>query len=425
MKRFTGLLVLAAGCGLAQQAPVKLTLPEAEALAVKNHPAVSAALLTALAANQVTTEVRSAYYPTVVGSVTTAGAMDNSRLAAGALNNPVIYGRLASGMTISQVLTDFGRTKDLVANAREKATAQQDNAVATRAEILLQVDRAYYAALRTRTVLTVARDTISERQTVADQVTALANSKLKSSLDVSFANVNLAQAKLLLVSAQNEAEAAMAELSEALGYPGPQKFDLADTVMPPELNANLPALIAEGLQNRPEVAALRASAQAAESFAKAEHALSFPTVSALASVGVIPLHVEQLGNHYGALGFNLNVPVFNGHLYAARRSEAELQAQAAQKNVADLQNRVARDIQVALLNVNTAHDRLSLTADLLNEAGQALDLAQTRYNLGLSSIVELSQAQLNHTSAQIAEATARYDYQLQRAVLAYQLGEKK
>jgi outer membrane protein len=120
---------------------------------------------------------------------------------------------------------------------------------------------------------------------------------------------------------------------------------------------------------------------------------------------------------------NLNIPVFNGFLFSARRQEAELRAQAAQKDVAGLENRVARDVEVALLNANTARDRMSLTTELLNEANQALDLAQTRYNLGLSSIVELSQAQLNKTSAEIASAAARYDYQLQRAVLSYQTGE--
>ena len=62
---------------------------------------------------------------------------------------------------------------------------------------------------------------------------------------------------------------------------------------------------------------------------------------------------------------------------------------------------------------------------MLDQATQALDLAQSRYDLGLSSIVELSQAQLNKTSAEIASAGAKYDYQFQRAVLDYQIGALK
>jgi outer membrane protein len=414
-------LLLVCGCAFAQ---TRLTLQDAEALAVKNHPAVSAALLNALAANQVTTEVRAAYFPTVTGSVTAAGALEGTRLAAGSLNNPVIFNRFATGASISQIITDFGRTPNLVAQARHRAEAAQSGAQATRAQVLLQVDRAYFTALRTQNVLTVAQETVNARKLVSDQVSALANSKLKSGLDVSFANVNLSEAKLLLVSAVNEAAAAMAELSDALGYPGRQQFQLADAPMPPDLTEDAAGLITEALRNRPEVAQFRAQQSAAESFARAERDLARPTLSALAGLGVVPLRDEtQLRGRYAAAGVNLNIPVFNGFLFSARRQEAELRAQAAQKDVAGLENRVARDVEVALLNANTARDRMSLTTELLNEANQALDLAQTRYNLGLSSIVELSQAQLNKTSAEIASAAARYDYQLQRAVLSYQTGE--
>ena len=79
---------------------------------------------------------------------------------------------------------------------------------------------------------------------------------------------------------------------------------------------------------------------------------------------------------------------------SARRSEAELRAQAAGQNLRDLENRVARDIQIAWLNAGNALERLSLTAQLLEQASLAMDLAQSRYDLGLSSIVALSQAQV-------------------------------
>ncbi len=77
------------------------------------------------------------------------------------------------------------------------------------------------------------------------------------------------------------------------------------------------------------------------------------------------------------------------------------------------------------LNASNAYQRLALTAELLAQATLALDLARTRCDLGLSSIVELSQAQLNQTSAQVTDASARYDYQLQRSVLDYQTGLRR
>jgi outer membrane protein len=414
--------VLLASAAVWAQAPRRLTLQDAEALAVKNHPQVNAALLQALAANQVILETRSGLFPSLAANLTSAGALDGSRIASGGLNNPVIYNRVASGFTISQVITDFGRTSNLVAGARYRAEAQQDNVQATREQVLLQVNRAYFAALRSQKVLQVAEQTVAARQLIVDQVTALANSKLKSGLDVSFANVNLSEAKLLLVSAQNQVDAAFSDLAVALGFSGRQNFQIEEVIDTPAMPADAKGIVAQALRDRPEMAALRAEQNASLRFARAERALWFPTVSALSGVGVVPGHEDSLRGRYGALGFNVSIPVFNGGLFSARRAEADLRAQAAGQNVRDLETRIARDVEVAWLNANTAHLRLSLTAELLDHATQALDLAQTRYDLGLSSIVELSQAQLNKTSAEIAGASARYDYQLQRAVLDYQIG---
>jgi outer membrane protein len=404
----------------------RLTLQDAESAAVRQHPQISAALLNAAAANQVTIETHAASLPTFYGSLTAAGAIHNSNLTAGNLNSSAIYNRLASGITGSQLLTDFGRTAALTTSARQRAEALQDNAQATRANVLLQVDVAFYAALRAQNVLIVAQETVGNRQTITDQVTALAGSKLKSGLDVSFANVNLGEAKLLLADAQNQIRAAFADLSAAMGSPVPRDYRLVDpgdpTAMPPD-----PApLIQQAEGQRPEVLSARAQVASAQSFARAESDLKRPSISALGAVGVNPVHDDtKLASRYAAAGVNMNIPVFNGHLFQARQTEAEIRAQAAEQVLRDQQNKIARDVQVAWLNADNAQKRLALTADLLAQANLALDLATTRYNLGLSSIVELSQAQLQKTSAEIGAASAKYDYGLQRAVLDYQVGVTK
>ena len=119
----------------------------------------------------------------------------------------------------------------------------------------------------------------------------------------------------------------------------------------------------------------------------------------------------------------MNIPIFNGFLFSARHQEANLRAKAADQAMRDLADRISRDVRTAWLDAGTAYQRLAVTAQLLKEATLALDLAQGRYKLGLSSIVELSQAQLNLTQAQIADTSAKYDFQIQSAVLAYQTGQ--
>jgi outer membrane protein len=95
------------------------------------------------------------------------------------------------------------------------------------------------------------------------------------------------------------------------------------------------------------------------------------------------------------------------------------------ERVRDLENRVSRDVRVALLDAQSGFQRLDLTNQLLEQAAQSQELAEARYNLGLSSIVELNQAQLNKTRAEIEQASARYDYQARVAALRYQTGSLK
>jgi outer membrane protein len=405
-----------------------LTLKQAEDLAIKNNPQIAVGRLIALASQQVTREIRSNFWPTATGNLTGVDAQSGSRITAGALNNPVIYERAAAGLVVSQLITDFGRTSNLVSSANYAAKAENQNAMATRQQMLLAVNRSFYNALQAQAVLTVAQQTLKDRQTVADQIGALFKSKLKSELDYSFANVNLAQAQLLLLDAQNNEDAALATLSMVLGFPALQNFTLVEAAgteaAPP---GNVDDLISQAFSSRPEIMSLQFQYQSARKFQTAERDLLFPSIRALGAVGDTPVgnaavapSPSGLNNTYGAVGGNIEIPIFNGFLYTARAREASLRSQATQERLADMRNLISRDVRTSWLNANTAFQRLAVTQQLLKQADLAFDLAQSRYKLGLGSIVELSQAQLQQTQAEISNVQAGYDYRLSLAVLSYE-----
>jgi outer membrane protein len=359
----------------------------------------------------------------VFAALTGAESQEGSRIAAGALNNPIILDRVAYGVAGAQLITDFGRTSDLTSSARFRADSQQQDITDRRARVLLAVDRAYFGVMRAQSVANVAQQTEAARQVVVDQVSALTSTGLKSTLDLSFAQVSLSEARLLRLQADNEVQAAYAELSNAMGDRTATTYDLIGPAQPESPTSDLDALIARAFADRPDVARERFVQQSEAKLADAERALSFPTVSVAGAAGLIPAGETGLRDRYSAIGINLAVPVLNGNLFAARRQEARFRATAEEQTLADLQNRVARDVRVAWLEVQTAFQRLALTDQLAAQATDALDLAQQRYNLGLSSIVELTQAQLNQTRAQIEQATARYDYLDRTTVLRFQTGE--
>jgi outer membrane protein len=404
----------------------RLTLADAERLAIEHNPNISVARLIALAQAQVTREVRSAELPTAQGDLTAVGAHENSRITAGLLNNPSVYDRAAGGLTVSQLITDFGRTHNLVRSAQSNAKVQLENERATELDITLTVDQAFYQVLTSQAVLKVAEETVNQRQATVDQVGALTKAKLRSDLDLSFADVQLSQAKLLLLDAQNDAADAMASLNTVLGSERDEQYTLVDETRenPEPAPQDAEALLPKAYSTRPDLAALNYNYTAARQFSTAERDLWMPTVSALAAVGGTPVRADQIqSSWYGAAGANISIPVFNGFLYNARAQEAKLRANAAGEQVRNLRDVIARDLRTAVLNAQNAFQRIGVTQEMLNESNMALDLSEARYKIGLSGIVELTQAQLAQTQAEIAYTNARYAYQTALAVVRFQMGQ--
>jgi len=413
-------VLVASGAALYGQESLRLTLVEAEQLALANNPQLAASRYLARAAAEVPKELRGALLPTLAGAVTGTGAHSGSRIAAGALNNPVLYNRVGSGLAVTQTLYDFGRTRELAGSAELRAQAQDQLVNAARDALLLQVRRGFYAVLRATALVSVAEQTVRTRQLLYDQVETLAKNRLKSDLDVRFANVNLADARLLLSTNRNQLEASKAELVAAIGIGTPANLEVIETALPDEFIGSLEGRIRQAKRERPELRAMRLELGAAQRLVRAEGKLLYPTLGVVAATGLAPAGDEQVRRQYGAAALNLSIPIFNGWQFRARRAQADWRARAIERQMADLENRVERDVRLAWLSVQNAAERMQLTGQLLEQARLALDLAQGRYELGLSSIVEISQAQLNMTTAQISNTNARYDYQLQRATLEFQ-----
>ncbi len=404
----------------------QVTITQAEAIALQNNPQITVGKLIALQAHESVRETRSAYYPTVELNVTGVTSDPGSRIAAGALTNPTVYPRAAGGAQVSQLVTDFGRTPNLVSSAEYQAKAQEQNAVATKQQIILAVDQAFYNVLETKALQHVAEETLKTRELFASQIQALTNSKIKSDLDLSFANVDASQAKLLLLEAQNNYSASLSTLSAILGYRELQDFELVEAPASDAAPApDVTPLIQEALQQRPEVRALEEEVTAAAKFSRAEHDLWWPTVSASGVVGQAPVRDDHIPSWYGAVGVNINIPLFNGFLFNARAKSADLQTQLRQKQLQDLQDNVARDVRNGWLGTQRAYERLSVTRQLREQASLALSLAQSRYQLGLSSIVEFSQAELAKTDAELQDTDAHYQYALSQIALAYQIGTSR
>ena len=271
------------------QTPTRLTLVDAEAMALANHPQVLTAQLETSVAHQQVTEARAAYFPTVEGDLTGTQGNSLARIGAGSLAASRLFNRFGQGITFSQLVTDSGRTRNLVASSNLQADASGQNYQTARYDILLQVNHTYYDALHAQALVTVAQQTVAARQLLLDQVTTLANNNLRSQLDVSFADVNVSEAKLLLLRAQDAVIGAFAELTRALGSEQLTNYQLVEEQQPPGPPSKADDLVIQALNNRPELASFRLARDAAYRFAAAEKDLARPTVSLVGTFGLFAM----------------------------------------------------------------------------------------------------------------------------------------
>jgi outer membrane protein len=401
-----------------QQHGVELSLADAEARALKNQPRLLAQQYRAQAADKRVAESRASYFPQAFGNLTAVEANGDTAVAAGALTTSSISSRAAAGGSLVQMITDFGRTSNMVQSARLAANASGQDEESIRQSVLMQVEDAYFSAQAAESVLKTAQAVLDFRRVTLRQLSALAQSELRSTLDVQFAQVMASEAELAIVRAESNVQRTQAQLAAAMGEEGDSNYVLADEPIAPSPTPDSAAYVSEAIANRPDLKAFKLRSDSAAHEARAERDLNFPTVSALASGGEVPIHDTTIHHEYGAVGVNVNVPIFNGGLYSARSATAKLEAKAADEDASLREVEIVRDVRMTWADARDAYLQIDVTQRLVDETNVAMRLAKARYDAGLGSIVELNQAELNQTSALITAASARFDYM--RAMTAFQ-----
>lgn len=431
MKRFviTTLIALGlqvwSGGAIAADEPALLTLKQAWDIALKNHPRLQSDELLTRATEQDIDITRSNFLPQVWGSAVGAGAANNTRIAAsGGINNPLVIGRGSLGVSLSQLITDFGRTENQLQAAKAQADAAAAQTADTREQVLLGVTQAYYDALRAQALLHVAEATLAARNQFLGQITVMHDVGRRSDLDLSIARQQVAEAELLQTQAQGGVDDAFAVLSQALGYGGQRKFALQVPSTGEVLPSDFDALARQAIDQNPELRALRAKVRAARLTYEAERALNYPTVSAVGYAGVTPFHDNnRIDDNYTAAGIVLNMPLYTGGRLSAEGQKAELYANALGRDLQARENELARYLRLAWNGVQTAYKSIDTSKQMLDSANKALELTSAGYQIGRNSIVDLSQVQLNQVRAEITNVNAVYDYSIQRAVLEYRVGD--
>ena len=210
----------------------------------------------------------------------------------------------------------------------------------------MQVQQAYFAAQAAESVRNTAQAVLDYRRVLLRQLNALAQSQLRSTLDVQFAQVMVSEAELAVVRADSNVQKTQAQLAEAMGEEDNANYALADESLPTAPGTDPAAYVKEAVADRPDLKALRLHSESALHEARADKDQNFPTINALAAGGEVPIHDSTIRHEYGAVGVNLNIPIFNGGLYTSRAAAARLEARATDKDASLREIEIARDVRM-------------------------------------------------------------------------------
>ncbi len=396
-----------------------LTLDEAVAIALKNHPQIVEAKENLLGAEARTGQAFANYYPQI--SFAADWSKGRSFLTAQEsirqmeVNTEALY--------LKQTIYDFGRTSAAGDTARGNREAADKALTVTRQDLTLRVRSAFYLLLATEKQIIAVGGALKAREDIFRQAQEFFNQGIKAKVDVARAEAAFYTAKTTLIRAENNREIARSELANSMGMTSLGERTLVE---PPTLPLPLPERSTSQLaavRNRAELHQFAALKSAASGNLRSAKSSYLPILSGVASVGYADRDFPPTGNVWG-VGVNLTVPLFSGFssIEQVREATATINSIEARQNNLKLQ--IIKEVESAWFGGNEAFARMVSTEKEVAAANESKSLAEGRYQEGVGSIIEVTDAQSQALDAQTSNIQARYDYYTALARLYRAVGKQ-
>jgi outer membrane protein len=411
-------------------------LDEATRTALARQPELRQARATTEAAFARADQARSPLLPQVTGTATYQRATANFVQRPGSLPSNVsssgqqqsnfdTFGYWNFGLNANQLIYDFGQTPQRWRASQSSAQAQAQTERATRMQAVLNVRTSFFQARAQKSLVLVARETLANQQRHLSQIQGFVDLGTRPEIDLAQARTDVANAKLQLINAENGYDTAKAQLNAAMGWVATGDYDVADDTLagPPDEDEPLEPLVHSAFAARPELAALARQVEADERLIRSAKGGYGPSLGASTGLTDAGQNLDNLRWNWNA-SVTLTWPIFQGLLVPAqvREAEANLAATRAQKDVLEAQLRL--EVEQARLAVRAAKAGITAAEEALVNARERLRLAEGRYQTGVGSIIELSDAQTTLVTAEGQRVTTDYNLASARAALLKALGRE-
>jgi outer membrane protein len=420
-----GILVLAST--VRAEALPRKSLDECIEFALAQQPRLKAAGSSVEAARERVWQSAAAYLPQVTASYAanrrkaTSGSLTGGGGSFGGPPSARTFNFYSTGLALSQVLFDFGQNLALIHRAQALEGSVAADAQTERDAIEFEVTQAYLGVVAAERLLFVANETVRQNKQHLDLAQGRYEVGFAPRFDVTQASVQLANAELAQVTARNNVTLGRETLRNAMGMSGPLDFDVVDVLSQPPVKLGDDAAVDLAYANRPELVSIAAQqkAQALQVDALQKDYLPKVTGGANYSWSGSQYPLQDTWN----VGAAVNLSVFNGGLTTAQVGEARANLAVLEANAETLRQNVALEVRQALANLREGTESIRVTEKGRRQARENLELAEGRYSTGVSSIIELTDAQASLASAEANHVQSLVNYRvavatLERAVAA-------
>ena len=414
-----------------------LTLEDAVQIGLENHPRIKSAGERIGAQAGVLGQQMSAYYPTVV--LNNRYQTSQSSTNGGAPNASESYSSQAS---FNMILYNFGKREGNVQAARDTLSATKEDYTTTTQDIILSIKQAYYVYLGTQEVVRVRRETVRSRELLVRQAKGFYDVGTRARIDVARAEANLYTAQADLIAAENNVKIAWVTLRNAMGSPRLPEQPVAPDSPEVELSMNLAGARTIAFDTRSELKSFDAQRKAADQLIAVARRQHLPDLLFDASYG--RRHVSNETATSGSPGFerenrintfplqpawsvglNLIIPIFDGFRTTNRVEETLHNYYNIKFLEEDRRQQIALDVEQSYLRVVELQERINATDSAAKAAKENLDLALGRYQVGVGSIIEVTDAETLYTDAQTTYIRTIYEYKIADAQLARSMGDTR
>jgi len=416
-----------------------LTLDQVRAIALKIHPSLVANKETVIATKAVVEQALAAYYPQLnfnnsyTALTTNFSTSPVSAPAGGAVALPsggrdryswTFTNIFSTGLVATQTIYDFGRTANNVKINRENVASSQENVSITRLNVVLNVDQAYYGVLLNMRLIKVAEDAVKQTQEHLEQARGFYQAGTQPKIYVTNAEVASANAQLALIQARNNFQVAQVTLNTAIGLREDLQYEIEDSLAYKPRKITPEEILETAYVKRPELLQFKAQQRGQEATIKLAKAGYYPILSGNASY-LLRSNGVGLDNPFywdWFLGASLNFPLFSGFSTPAQIDQGKATLRSLQAQEENTKLSIRLEGEQAYLGLKLADEQIRVTEKAVTQAQENYDLASGRYQVGVGSPLEITDAEVSLATARANHIQALYNYKVAEARIEKAMG---